>query len=156
VAYFPLHLICKAKDEKLSLVDAILKKLKAAGSKKDYVKLALKAVDTNGLPLLHIAVDYGHTRIVDSLFKDYEADKSQIDEAGNFAIHLVAKTGNIKMLEVLKSHNALSSEQNINLDNPLHIAAFFNNLNFIKNYMELENTDFIVKTNSIPSIQVKF
>ncbi len=155
VSSFPLHLLCTSKEEKLSLIEAILKKLKEAGSKKNYLKIALNAVDANGSPLLHLALDYGHTHVVDSLFKNYSADKNQVDEVGNRAIHPIAKSGSLKMFELLQTHDALSSEQNEKMDNPLHIAAFFNNLTFITKFLELENTDVIKKTNSTPSIQVR-
>ena len=67
-------------------------------------------------------------------------------------IHLVAKTGSIKMFDMLISNEGLSSEPNLKLENPLHIAAFFNNKEFISKYLELENSEKIQKT-GVPSIQ---
>lgn len=56
------------------------------------------------------------------------------------------------MLDMLINNDGLSSEPNLNLENPLHIAAFFNNKNFISKYLELENGGKIIKT-GVPSIQ---
>ena len=71
---------------------------------------------------------------MESLFKNYEADENQMDELGNKCIHLVAKSGKPRMLDLLEANNALSNDQNLKMDTPLHIAAVFNNLDFITRY----------------------
>ena len=84
-ANFPLHLLCRCKTEKINLVEQVLRKLEKAGSRrgaKNYVRVALKEVDLYKMPLVHIAVEYGHTAIVESLFGNYKADKSQVDGSG--------------------------------------------------------------------------
>lgn len=72
---------------------------------------------------------------------------------GNLLIHLVAKTGSTEMLEILTNNDGLVSKENFNSENPLHIAAFYNNNRFLTKYLELENDGKIVDLDT-PSIQV--
>ena len=56
------------------------------------------------------------------------------------------------MFEILEKYDAMTSRQNTKLDTPLHIAAFFNNTDFITKYLTLENEGKI--KSSTPSIQI--
>ena len=83
-ANFPLHLLCRCKTEKKSLIELYLRKLEAASSKrgKNYVQMALREVDVCKMPLLHIAAEWQHRALVESLFSNFEAEKDQVDGAG--------------------------------------------------------------------------
>ena len=93
VVNFPLHLLCKSKTEKLSLIELILKKLKSASEKKgskNYIKFALKAVDSNEMSLLLLAVEYGHVHIVEKLFGEYKVDSKHQDKDGEFYLQIIS------------------------------------------------------------------
>ena len=57
------------------------------------------------------------------------------------------------MLEILTNNDGLISKENLNSENALHIAAFYNNKNFVTKYLELENDGKIIDYDT-PSIQV--
>ncbi len=151
---FPLHLLCKNKIEKFTLVNSILNKLKTASkNRKNYLHLALTKLDNNQQPMLHLAVENNHLNIVESLLRDHNVEKDQKDgKYGNNVLHLAAKTGSIKMLELFEKYNVLNNNQNNLLENPLHIAANYNRVQFIKKFLELENADKFQTTN--PSVQM--
>ena len=85
-ANFVLHSLCKNKTEKINMIEMILKKLKGASEKrggKNYLKAAMKATDTNQATLMHIAVEYNHSKIVDSLLKKFDGNCKASDSNGN-------------------------------------------------------------------------
>lgn len=84
-ANFPLHLIARTKLENVNLIELVMKKLEKASSKKtkNYVQIALKELDLNKMTLMHIAVELGHTVIVENLFSKYNNETNQIDGNGN-------------------------------------------------------------------------
>lgn len=86
IANFVLHSLCKNKIEKLNIIELILKKLKNASGKKggkNYLLIAMKAVDANQATLMHIAVEYNHSKIVESLLKNFDGDCKASDSNGN-------------------------------------------------------------------------
>ena len=57
----------------------------------------------------------------------------------------------MKLFNILEKHQAVSSAQNNKLDTPLHIAAHFNNVDFLVKYLALESSGLIAS--ATPSIQ---
>jgi ankyrin repeat protein len=115
---FPLHLICKSKIEKIHLVNLTLLKFKLAqaNNAKAYLEQALSKLDSNKQTILHISVENNHLNIVELLFRDFNINKLLKDgKNGNLAIHLVAKTGSLKMLDILHKYDAVFNYRNNNL-----------------------------------------
>ncbi len=107
---FPLHFICKSKNENVNLINLTLVRFQqqqtARNQAKSYLDLALNKMDLNKQTVLHIAAENNHLNIVDVLLGKFNANGSLKDgKNGNLCIHLAAKTGSLKMLDILKKHN---------------------------------------------------
>ena len=83
IANFPLHSLCKSQIEKLDIIEKILKKLKDASVKKNFLDMGMKAVDSKQASLMHIAVEFNHSNIVESLLTKYNGDCKVKDSNGN-------------------------------------------------------------------------
>ena len=140
---FLLHLICKNKVEKYDIVKLILEKFRAKSAEensKNYVELALSMEDSTRKPLIHIAVENNHLKLVEFLLSEYKANKEVREgKNGNLIMHTAAKTGSTDMLELLKRNDAVSKQQNNNLENALHVAVLNNRYMFIEKYLHYEN-----------------
>ena len=151
---FPLHLLCKSKIEKYNLVHLTLTKLRAAQTGTlNLLDAALNKLDENKQSVLHLSIENNHLNIVESLLKEFGVSPLLREgKHGNLPIHLVARTGSIEMFDILKKHAAVFNYQNNNLDNPLHLAALYNQSNFISKFLSFENSSSQSAT-SLPAIQ---
>ena len=121
--------LCKSKEEKYAVFKEIMEKIRREStSEKKYLDTIVKKPLT-----LHTAAEHNHLKIVESFFRDYEADQDLKDaKTGNLTIHLAAKQNSIELLNLLISYNEASFKTNNNLDNALHIAAQNNCSRFIR------------------------
>jgi len=139
-----LFSLCRNKTEKLTIVKQILLKYSTASqepsSTHDYVQQAMSQQDFNKQTLLHVCIENNHLNIVELLFEKYNCDRFLSDgKQGNLGVHFAAKSGSLKMLNILKQYNAVSSRLNNKEENPLHIAAAHNQFMFIKEFLNIEN-----------------
>ena len=139
-AVLPIHLACKSKEEKLDIVRKMLNKLKNESTlDKNYLDFALRKEDSSRQPLVFIAINNNHFNIVEALYKEFFLDRDiKEGKLGNLAIHVGAKNGSVKILDILAKNDAISFGQNNNLDNVLHIACENNSVKFIKEFLIFE------------------
>ena len=137
-----IHLICKNKEDKFFLAKKILEKVKTESKQeKNYLAALLKKEDPNKKTILHVATEYKQLKIVESLFRDYNADKDVRDgKNGNYLIHLAAKQASTDLMHILEKYDAVSFKQNFNLENALHVAAQNNASRFLRRLLDYEKT----------------
>ena len=174
ISHLPLHLVCKLKKEKSSIINHYLNRIK--GEKSDQLENVIKKKNEKKQTILHLAIENKHLKIIELLLRDYNVCKDVREGSnGNLPIHLAAKLGSTEIFDLLQKYDAVSFALNNNSENALHIAAYFNRNKFICEFLkyemflinentELENAEDYVKCackcgldakSHIPSIRIR-
>lgn len=146
---FPLlHLACRNKVEKYRIVKQILEKmhqndsrfhLQSENVKLNYVDLVSKKEDNNRQTILEICIENNHLNIVELFLSVYNITTNHANAlSGNYPIHLAAKNGSPEMLSLLIKYNSDIVRTNFADENPLHIAAQYNRLHFVRKFLASE------------------
>ncbi len=135
----PMHLACRHKNEKLTIIKAILEKLKNILDSSFSIFQVLKKEDNNRQTILHLAIENNHLNIVEHLLQNYNFNNELTNASrGNLPIHIAAKNGSLEMLSLLQKYHAVSFDRNTNRENAMHIAASFNRYKFIRQFLFFE------------------
>lgn len=144
----PLHLVCKLKEEKISIVRNYLVRIKQkliADDPDKYnqtIENILKKQDENKQTILHISIEKCHFQIIELLLKDYNVSNCLKDlkegNNGDLPIHFVAKMGSVEIFYLLQKYDSVSFKTNNNLENALHIASLYNRDRFINEFLKYE------------------
>ena len=145
ISIFPLHLVCKLKDEKIFIINHFLNRIKA--ERIDQLENVIKKTDEKKQTILHLAIENHQLKIVELLLRDFNASKNLKEGVnGNMPIHLAAKLGSIEVFNLLQKYDAVSFETNNSSENALHIAAYYNRNKFIAEFLKYEM--FLMNENS--------
>ncbi|CAF0731980.1 unnamed protein product [Brachionus calyciflorus] len=125
-----LHHACKNKKEQSLIVEKLLEKYQQFLSH-DFLIDILDKKDKFENTILNLAIKENHLKIVEMLLKLNKTFKQIRDHDKNYPIHIAAKFGNIKMLELLEKYDFISFEPNNNWDNVFHLASNSNKSEFI-------------------------
>ncbi|MDR2011000.1 MAG: ankyrin repeat domain-containing protein [Bacteroidales bacterium] len=95
----------------------------------------INTIDAYGRTPLHYSVAFGHIEII-KLLLSYKADPNIVDNFGVTPIRYAVEDKNDSIINLLITNNAdinIVSNDNSNL---LHIAAYYGNIDFIKDYAD--------------------
>lgn len=146
-----MHMACRHKNEKFSIIRSILEKLKKLDSSFSLYQV-IKKEDSSRQTILHLAIENNHLNIVELLLKEYNFNNELNDgNRGVLPIHVAAKNGSLEMLKLLHKYCAVSFKQNFNLENAMHIAASYNRYKFIKEFLIYEKSSLENKDSQIVS-----
>ena len=106
-----------------------------------YLKEIVNLQDTFEQRPLQIAIEQNYLDITNILFK-FGAFPMLYAPNRTLPIHIAAKTGSVEMFFLLEKHHAISFKSDGNMNNMFHIAAFFNNIEFLKTSCEYFNQSF--------------
>lgn len=114
----------------------------------DQLDTILKQDDENKQTILHLSIANNHLEIIEMLFRDYNSNLKDLREGsnGDLPIHSAARLGSIEILRLLQQYDAVSFKTNNNLENALHLAAFYNRSKFINEFLKFEL--FLIEQNS--------
>lgn len=84
---------------------------------------ALRLVDHDGLTCLMLAVEGGHTKVVDLLLRANVDVQAAMPKSGLQAIHLAALGGHALLVAMLVSHGSKVDSRSLTGDTPMHLAA---------------------------------
>ena len=121
-----------ARENNLALVMELLDK---------GVGIDLRSVE--GDTILHVAVNEGHTGMVEALLKVPGLDVNGVDEDGNTALHLAAKWGaNQKVVEILLDAPSIAvNATNKDCDTALHCATMYGHVNIAEMLLKVDGLD---------------